>query len=224
MAEFDNFAGNYKSILNETLGRFGETLDYYTRYKASYIRRIVGDEYSGKVLDYGCGIGLLLQALKTFLPKASLMGFDISVESIGAIDKSIRDRIKFTGKVDELDKDYDLVVVSNVFHHIPIASRHDAMSEIARCIAIGGHLIVFEHNPLNPITRVVVNRCPFDEDAILLSPAELKAYLHPAGLSYLRKDYIVFFPRPLAAFSKVEPFLRFLPLGAQYAIVGKKHE
>lgn len=224
MAEFDNFAGSYKSILNATLGQFEGNLDYYTRYKASYIKGIVGDDYSGKVLDYGCGIGFLLQTLKTFLPKTSLIGFDISVKSIAAIDKSIHDRIKFTWKVEELEDDYDLVVVSNVFHHIPIESRHDAMSEIARRIAIGGQLILFEHNPLNPITRVVVNRCPFDENAILLSPAELKGYLLPAGLSFLRKDYIVFFPRPLAAFCKVEPYLRLLPLGAQYVIVAKKHE
>jgi hypothetical protein len=32
-----------------------------------------------------------------------------------------------------------------------------------------GHFIIFEHNPINPVTRHLVKNCPFDADAVLLS-------------------------------------------------------
>ena len=37
-----------------------------------------------------------------------------------------------------------------------------------------GQLIIFEHNPLNPITRKIVKECEYDEDAILLTPKKNK--------------------------------------------------
>lgn len=224
MTQFDKFSENYSQEINRSLRKFGGSLDYYTQYKAWYIKRIVGDDYSGKVLDFGCGIGLLSEALYRMMPGINLTGFDISEGSISRIDQPGDSKISFTSKAEDLGSDFELVVVSNVFHHIPIDRRGLAMEEIAGYLGRGGRIIVFEHNPLNVITRIVVNRCSFDVDAVLLSPKELKRYLHQVGLSKLRKDYIVFFPSFLALFRRLEPYLRLLPLGAQYVIVGQKHE
>jgi len=45
----------------------------------------------------------------------------------------------------------------------------------------GGHVVVFEHNPLNPVTRFVVARTPIDPNAILLRAAEVMRGLSGAG-------------------------------------------
>lgn len=221
MPEFDGFANHYKELLDDSLGRFGGDSAYFTQYKASYVRRIVGGDFSGKVLDYGCGIGMLSQAIHALLPNTLVTGFDVSSECIVVAGKN-PSPIRYTCKIEDLGDDFQLVIVSNVFHHIPPGHRARTMAEISSRMESGGRLIVFEHNPLNPMTRLVVHRCPFDEDAILLRPSELSSYFNASGLNRLRRDYIVFFPKMLASLRIIEPWLRLLPIGAQYAMVGGK--
>ncbi len=95
--------------------------------------------------------------------------------------------------------------------------------ELAAHLSPGGRLILFEHNPWNPLTRWVVRHCPFDEGVTLLHPREVYRYFASAGLSVRRRDYVVFFPKLLRAFRALEPSLSWLPVGAQFAIVGEKH-
>jgi hypothetical protein len=89
-------------------------------------------------------------------------------------------------------------------------------------VARGGRVIVFEHNALNPITRRAVSACPFDDGASLLYPWEVRRLLRGAGLSAVALDFIVFFPRILRAARRLEPFLSWLPLGAQVCAWGTK--
>lgn len=224
MSDFDRFAKNYKNTLDQAIGGFGQDSTYFTEYKASYIKRLAGDRFSGKILDHGCGVGFLSLAVAKALPDARLTGFDISRESVNIAQGSNDSSMRFTWNEADLDQDYDLVIVSNVFHHIPPAQRKGKMGEIAEKVTAGGKLVIFEHNPMNPLTRLVVSRCPFDEDAVLLQPSELISFLSPSRIRLLRKDYIVFFPPFLKFFQKTEPYFRILPIGAQYVIVGEKDE
>jgi hypothetical protein len=84
----------------------------------------------------------------------------------------------------------------------------------------GGHVVVFEHNPLNPVTRRAVAACPFDDDAILLWPWQARSLLRRSGFDAVTLDYIVFFPKPLAFLRRLEPRLRGVALGAQQMLVG----
>ena len=81
-------------------------------------------------------------------------------------------------------------------------------------------MFVFEHNPYNPVTRRAVQQCPFDDDAILLSPREVRRLLAGAALSGVQQDYVLFFPRPLARLRPLEPWLKRCPLGAQTLTLG----
>jgi hypothetical protein len=87
----------------------------------------------------------------------------------------------------------------------------------------GGRLFVFEHNPYNPVTRHLVNTCPFDADAVLLTRAETVALLKTAGLEPSAAAYCLFFPRLLAGLRPLETWLGWLPLGGQYFVAGRKH-
>jgi SAM-dependent methyltransferase len=221
--EFDRFAANYEHVLDEAVRFSGEQGAYFADVKARYIRDFVGARFSGSVLDYGCGIGLLAGLLKEYLPAARLDGFDVSYDSIRRVSRALAAQGQFTSDAVQLADGYQLIVVANVMHHIAPERRPEVVQDLADRLSPGGMLAIFEHNPANPITRRVVERCPFDEDAILLPAAETAAYVSRAKLCQLRLDYIVFMPRFLAWLRPLERRLAWLPMGAQYAIVAEKH-
>jgi SAM-dependent methyltransferase len=220
--QFDQFAGDYKHLLDQSIAASGEDSNYFAEYKALYLARILGSHFSGKILDFGCGVGLLSSALKKHLPGSRLDGFDLSRDSIARIDPALSAQGLFTPEADHLPRDYNLVVTANVMHHIIPAQRSATIADLAGRLAPQGKLAIIEHNPANPLTRRAVGRCPFDEDAVLLKPAEAVWLVKRAGLKRLRRDYIVFMPHILSALRPLEPWLAWLPLGAQYAVLGEK--
>lgn len=78
--------------------------------------------------------------------------------------------------------------------------------------------MIYEHNPLNPLTLHAVNTCPFDENAKLIFASKMKRVCQEAGFKQVRIEYRVFFPAFMANFRMFENRLRWLPAGAQYAI------
>lgn len=219
---FDRFAGDYKQVLDKSVAVSGEDSAYFAEYKARYLRRLLPPEFSGRVLDFGCGIGLLSGFLKKYLPAIQLDGFDVSQESVRKVDGVLRSQGVFTSDLSQLARDYKLIVIANVMHHIPPGERKQTVQELAARLSRGGSLAIFEHNPANPITRWVVEKCPFDDDAVLLPPAEARAYADDAKLSVVRRDYIVFLPHLLGWLRPLESWLSWLPLGAQYVLMAEK--
>jgi len=221
-SKFDSYAERYEEVLNESVKVSGETARYFAEVKADYLRRRYRPEFAGKVLDYGCGVGLLSWALSQSFSRARLQGFDPSAESIAHVPPELAAAGSFTSSIAELDRDYDLIVIANVMHHVPPPQRESLLGELGSRLAPNGEVAVFEHNPLNPGTRWSVAHCPFDDDAILLWPAELRGYLRRVGLHPLKTDYIVFFPRVLAAMRRLELHLSWCPAGAQYCVTARK--
>lgn len=221
MAEFDKFADRYKEILDAGLGMSGETSDYFAEAKARYVAALLPAGFDGKLLDFGCGVGLVSAHLARWLPAVEIHGFDPSAESISAVPADLAQRGRFTHDMDQLDSSYDVVLIANVLHHVPVHERQARVDSLAALLGPSGRLVIVEHNPLNPATRWVVSHCPLDEHAVLLSRREARAYAERAGLEVARIDYIVFFPRALAALRPIEPRLRWLPLGAQFAVVAR---
>jgi SAM-dependent methyltransferase len=220
--EFDRFADDYEKILNQSVAASGEDSMYFAEYKAAYLKRLVPPGFAGRVLDFGCGVGLLSGVLKQQMPGAQIDGFDVSRDSIERVPAGLAAQGVFTSDLAALSHAYPLIVVANVLHHIRPGDRQAVFGELAARLASGGSLIVFEHNPANPVTRWVVERCPFDLDAVLLPPAETCGYARAAGLAVARRDYIVFMPRVLAWLRPLEPWIAWLPAGAQYAVSARK--
>jgi SAM-dependent methyltransferase len=129
---------------------------------------------------------------------------------------SASDRLPF------VDGTFDVAFTACVFHHIEPDARRRWAAELARVVRPGGAVIVFEHNPLNPLTRMVVRRVPFDAGVKLLGGRETRRHLRAAGLHVSSPVYYGFFPRLLAALRPAEPWLRWLPMGAQYYVVGRR--
>jgi 2-polyprenyl-3-methyl-5-hydroxy-6-metoxy-1,4-benzoquinol methylase len=217
-AEFDTFASSYEDLLNRSVSISGDTSDYFAAYKAAYIARNIAPG-GGKLLDYGCGIGLLAGHLRRRLPNARIDGFDISQDCVNQIDAKLAQQGTFTSDPKETGAAYDVIVLSNVLHHVKPEERANLLLDIRSRLAKNGKLVIFEHNPINPLTRWAVSQCVFDQDAILLTAREMLRCLRGASLRVLRRDYVVFFPRYFAWFRPLEPLLRWCPFGAQYVMV-----
>lgn len=85
-----------------------------------------------------------------------------------------------------------------------------------------GHFFLFEHNPLNPLTRHAVDTCPFDENAVLIRAGAMRARVAEAGFAGTDLAYRVFFPRALSWLRPVERLLTIVPFGAQYYVHARK--
>jgi len=220
--QFDQFAGNYQEVLDRAVAASGEGSAYFAEYKARYLARVIPKALFARVLDYGCGVGLLSKFLRGHLQPSRLDGFDVSRDSIAQVDLSLTREGTFTSDQNQLCSDYTLIVVANVLHHVDPEQRAGLVKELSFRLSNGGMLAIFEHNPANPVTRRTVDRCPFDRGVVLLPPTESQSYVDAAHLKLLRRDYIVFMPRALSALRLLEPALAWLPLGAQYVVLGEK--
>ncbi len=218
MRSFDSFGGDYERLIDRSLRWSGKDAAYFAAYKARYLAALMPPRFEGKILDFGCGPGLLASSLGQMLPNSELHGFDESSGMVTAASHLVRSG-HFTTDPSELEFDYDLIVVANVLHHVDRERRTDFVRGLCERLRRSGRLVIFEHNPLNPFTRWVVSRCPFDEGVRLLLPAETRKYLKLAGLGDVRTEYIVFFPWRVR---RVESALWWCPMGAQYAVRAKR--
>jgi SAM-dependent methyltransferase len=224
LSEFDTFAVNYEELVSDSIRITGESSDYFAAYKAAYIARRIAPPPGGKSLDYGCGVGLLSAHLKLRLSGMQIDGFDVSKDSVARIGESLLRQGTFSSNLNDLAHDYDFIVLSNVLHHVKPEERANLIRQAGSRLANGGKLVLFEHNPINPLTRWAVSQCPFDEDAVLLPCRETQGYFRRGDLRLMWRDYIVFFPRWLRWFRQLEPSLRWCPMGAQYVVVaGRQH-
>ncbi len=225
---FDEFANDYRTIHTDSLKMVGGDSELYSRLKANSVAEFLRPENGGKLLDFGCGDGIIIEMLSPLLPNWEFTGVDVSEESIRvAKEKGIErsDWVTFDGyKLPLENESFEAIFVANVFHHIEHKNHKGLIAEFIRILKKGGRVFFFEHNPYNPVTRHIVNTCPFDKDAVLLPPAYAKSMYRDAGFSAVELDYVLFFPRHklFSLFWPIEKVLKWLPLGGQYFITATK--
>jgi len=219
---FDKFAQSYEEILAKSLRTHGKDGDYYNRYKVQLVQNTCR-RTPGAILDFGCGNGKNIALLQSAFPDATVEGCDISTESLEISRQSHPGVHFFTpGGHQAATMRYDLIFVANVLHHVPTNDRKAWMSDVKNMLKPGGEVILFEHNPLNPVVRRIVRSCPLDEDAVLVRPTELKALLAQCDMSLCSWGYTLFFPASLSWLSGLERWLRWIPLGAQYFVHARR--
>lgn len=217
---FDDYADSYNELIAKQLNFFSNDESYFAAYKIEIMRRVLQCEPKA-ILEFGCGIGRNLRYLVKAFPKAEITACDISEQSL-VIARKDNPSVKVVSTEQALCTRYDLIFVAGVFHHIPLAERAEVMQMLARSLSPSGRLFVFEHNPYNPVTRRIVARCPFDEDAVLLKPQELNRLAQGSGLIKREVQYVLFFPGWLKSLRPLERKLTWLPLGGQYVFVASK--
>jgi SAM-dependent methyltransferase len=215
--KFDAYATEYESLHAQSISASGESTVYFADYKVNCLKRLGVDPHA-PLLDYGCGIGNLTERLVHGF--SDVHGYDPSSKSLEVARARAASATFHAEHAQIPDDRFGCAVLSGVLHHVPPQERAAVLETVRGKLASGGKLVVFEHNPINPLTRRAVATCPFDDDAILLWPRELKRLLDACGFARVRLDYIVFFPSFLARLRPLEPHLHRVMLGAQTMTVG----
>jgi SAM-dependent methyltransferase len=225
-SQFDEFALDYDSALEEGLSVSGEDKTYFCHGRIAWLKNCLrGLNFRPKaVLDFGCGTGSSAPYFIDLIQAESVLGVDSSSKSIELANQNYGNQyVKFMqlSRLQPVEQ-IDLVFCNGVFHHIPVETRLSAIRLINRSLRHGGLFALWENNPWNPGTRYVMSRIPFDRDAVTLSVLEARRLLRFGGFEIMRIDFLFVFPRVLKWLRFLEPFVSRLPLGAQYQILCRK--
>ncbi|MDR3478834.1 MAG: class I SAM-dependent methyltransferase [Gammaproteobacteria bacterium] len=218
--DFDEHATDYNTTLKNQLQFFEEDNGYFAEYKVKKAKQLVVHEPTN-ILDFGCGIGRSIPFFQKHFPAATLYGCDLSEKSLETATAQYKTAMFLSvSELDRTDIQFNLIFLAGVLHHITPDERQATMAFLKKHLTADGNLVIFEHNPYNPLTRYLVNTCPFDEDAILLKPGEIKHQMREAGIKPIACHYTLFFPQILYWLRPLENSLRFFPLGGQYVVQG----
>ena len=223
-AEFDQYRDTYRRAVEDAIAFSSADLDFFTKAKARVLLELadsrVGAAADLDFLDVGCGPGETDRFLEGRVGR--LAGVDVAPQLLERARRSnpwAEYRGYAPGKAIPFDSGcFDVCFAVCVLHHVPVRERAGLVTEMARVCRPGGLVALFEHNPLNHLTRRAVAGCEFDRDAELLRRREATALLRDARLTGPRGRYIVFFTRSSRLLRRIERGLGPLPLGAQYVV------
>jgi SAM-dependent methyltransferase len=224
--EFDEYAAEYDKALAQGIGISGEDKSYFAEGRVKMLRGCLAAESRGPgvVLDFGCGTGHATPFLLSGLGASRVIGVDISE---GQLEVARRDYGSAQASFQQLEAfqpsgDIDLAFCSGVFHHIPVKERAAMADYVFRSLRPGGVFALWENNPWNPATHIVMRRIPFDRNAIMLSAPESARLLRSAGFDIVSVRFAFVFPRALSWLRSIEPMVARVPAGAQYQVLARR--
>jgi len=222
-AEFDKFSSDYENLATDPVRTSfgGGGSEFFHARKMELLLRFLKrrDMQPSKMswLDVGCGQGELLKLGSGHF--RARYGCDPSEGMLSAANSDFEVRAQKAATSIPFDSSaFDLVTAVCVYHHVPPADRVALTTEVRRVLKPGGMFVMIEHNPLNPVTKLVVSRVPLDIDAQLLSAHAARSLSSAAGLKPFLTEYFLYFPKSIyAKLGRIENLLGWLPLGGQYA-------
>jgi SAM-dependent methyltransferase len=225
--DFDRSADDYSRRVEGAVSFAGRQHGFFLDAKVALLEKTIerhfGPSHEPSVLDLGCGVGEIGRRLDR--SGRRMLGVDVALGPLRRARQVLPARpfVRFDGYRLPFRADgFDLVLAVCVVHHVPPRERPGFFAEMARVVRPGGLAVVFEHNPLNPLTRYAVSRCELDRDAVLLGAREVRKLLAGAGLSIGEQGNLLFFPWAAGPWGWLERKLRAVPLGAQYFVAAEK--
>jgi trans-aconitate methyltransferase len=135
------------------------------------------------IFEIGCGIGSISWSLAKQFPHSSVTGFDISEKSIALSKKIFKlPNLKFVLADDiallpvDITDSYDLIVMMDVYEHIPPHQRLAIINFIQQTIAVNGTLFISCPTPrhLNYLKQHQPSEIqPVDEDITMIELMQL---------------------------------------------------
>jgi SAM-dependent methyltransferase len=224
MTLFDKSA-EYDAMLNRGLRLSGEDKSYFLAGRVTDLKAILPAAFAPRrIVDFGCGIGDSSSFLAEAFADAEIVGTDSAPRALAHARASHgSERVRFCSLSElRLQQPFDLAYVNGVFHHIIPSERPAALALLGDVLQEGAYLALFENNPYNPGTRLVMSRIPFDRDAQLLSARALRRLVQGAGFHPEATRFLFYFPRALAKLRFSEPWLARVPMGAQYYVLARR--
>jgi SAM-dependent methyltransferase len=223
---FDEYAHDYDRLLDDPLRkRFAGDNAFFIRQKCRAMLRALERhmpvDRRWRVLDAGCGQGAAFEFLRD---SCDVVGVDVSIPMLRVAAEKGPVVAQEPFDLQFRTGGFDAAFAFCVYHHIAPADRARHLRELARVVRPGGFVFVFEHNPLNPVTRRVFNRAPVDRGCRMIARNLLRKVFTDAGLRDVRHGYVLFVPEFLdRIFGFLEQRLEWLPLGGQYYVSGRRH-
>ncbi len=226
-AEFDEYSHDYEKLVTDPLRTsFGGGSDFFHRRKMDLLLRFFKRQGLSPErmswLDVGCGRGELLELGRPYFQ--TCVGCDPSSGMLSETQSAVEVREQTSATaVPFASGTFDLVTAVCVYHHVAPADRTQLTADIRRVLKPGGIFLMIEHNPLNPVTKMVVRRVPLDRDAQLLSARTARSISAAAGMTPFRTEYFLYFPKAVyEKIGRLENGLIGLPMGGQYASYSRK--
>jgi ubiquinone/menaquinone biosynthesis C-methylase UbiE len=223
-AEFDSFADEYLAMHTRNISASGEGPEFFAEYKIRDIAEEMARRHSLplRMLDFGSGVGASIPWVKRYLPDAQLTCADVSERSLEVAQRRFPDSsrfVHFDGHTLPFEPgEFDLAYAMCVFHHIDLTEHVHLLRELKRVVGPAGTVVIFEHNPLNPLTVKAVNTCEFDVNARLIAASNMREACVEAGFFNIDVRFRIFFPHVLARLRPLEKYLTRVPFGAQYSV------
>lgn len=222
---FDVYAEDYDAALAQGLSVTGEDKNYFAQGRIAWLASSLGNEQRpASIMDFGCGTGSAFPYFFDLLGAESVIGIDTSAKSLDVARRNhVGRQSRFLLMDDYVPEEaIDLAFCNGVFHHIPVNERGEVIDYIYRSLKPGGWFAMWENNPWNPGTRYVMSRCPFDKDAVTLTPSTARRLVRAGKFEVLRTDFLFIFPKVLRWLRGIEPHVSRWPVGAQYQILCRK--
>lgn len=224
---FDDYIDNYKHKIQDSINFIGQDVDFFIDIKAHILLNLaakyLGNTRDIDALDIGSGIGLIDKIIAPHF--RSFRGVDVEngvIESAREYNPRVEYKL-YDGKKLPFENDsFHLTFAINVIHHVPVDRWRNFVIEMQRILRPGGLAVIIEHNATNPLTRKVVGNCEFDRDAVLLNHKNIIDLFVSSALKIVDDRYIIFFPFKGRLFRWLEKSLKWLPLGAQQYVAGRK--
>jgi ubiquinone/menaquinone biosynthesis C-methylase UbiE len=230
--EFDRYADDYHGRIDHPLRHLaGGASNYFIELKclelANLLAELSLEPSQLTVADVGCGIGDFERQLT--IQFQHLISLDLSMEMLSrAQDAKGNLTLNYlcadAGRIPMPADTADLVFASCLLHHLPMENMAQTFQELYRICKPGGWVVLFEHNPLNPLTQAVVRTTPLDQGAHLLSASTVRTSMCEHGFEAIQRRYILFAPARFDRwlYHRMRRRLYPFPFGAQYLVMGRK--
>jgi SAM-dependent methyltransferase len=225
--DFNRYAKRYEQAVQDSLPGRHVNVEVFARTKAAHLAALVerrlGRVHERRVLDVGCGVGVTDRFLVDRF--GAVEGVD-TAEDLVAVASNANPRVAYRGydgsSLPYADDSFDVTFAICVLHHVDPPSWGHVTGEMRRVTRPGGIVAIFEHNPLNPLTRRAVRNCEFDVGVVLLRIGQAMEVVRRSGLTVVERRFITFLPFAGRVSRLTESALRRVPLGAQYYVAGTK--
>jgi ubiquinone/menaquinone biosynthesis C-methylase UbiE len=208
-AHFDSIAALYNASLPPHVVR------HYLDKRVAFVQRRI--PAPGRLLDVGCGTGLLAQRLSE--RGFTVTGLDLSLGMLLQGGRALRYVQGDGAALPFPDGTFDGAVTVAALHHMfDPRTVADTIREMLRVTRSGGAVVIWDHNPLNPYWPLLMRRLPQDDEDTRLVPAgEILRAVREAGaqeVQVVRTGWVAdFIPRwGLRPMQALEAILERTPL------------